>query len=158
MGQNGYLTEPMDGSIPNCEFGEDVSEADLVGFKDDAGGRRVLFKALAAAGGTQVAAIGIAPKDKKAGLTFDAVRRNRWRIALPSPLPAALTGLQPGDPVYLSPTTGGAMTKTKPTTAGQLVQIVGWAYYTSDERRGMPASADANGVLVDIQPGTVVGA
>lgn len=154
-GQNGYLTSAFDGSIPNCEFGEDCAEGDLVGFKDDPGGRRLVFRALAAAGGTQVAAVGVCPRDVKAG-GFEAIRLDLWRIAFPSPLPASLTGIQPGDPVYLSPTTAGLMTRTKPVTTTQLAQEVGRAYYTSNERRGMPASADANGMVVRVLPGTVV--
>lgn len=150
-GQNGYLTSAFDGSIPNVEFGEAVAEGDLVGFRDDAGGRRLAFKALAAAGGTQIKAVGICPRDVVAG-GFEAIRLDLWRIAFPVTLPAALSGIQPGDPVYLSDATAGAMTKTAPVGVGKISQVVGYAYYTSNERRGMPASADANGMVVSIMP------
>ncbi len=150
-GQNGYITSAFDGSIPNQELGEAIAEGDLVGYKADAGGRKVLFKALAAAGGTQVAAVGVMPESHVAG-GFEAIRKNQWRIALPATPPAVLSSMAPGDPVYLSDVTAGAMTKTAPVGAGKLKQQVGIAYYTSDLRRGMPTTGYANGILIDIQP------
>lgn len=154
-GQNGYITSAFDDTIPT-EFGEAVGEGDLVGFKADGDTRRVMFKALAAAGGTQLAAIGVSPRDGVAGGQESVFRRGK-RIALPFPLPAALTSVKPGAPLYVSPTVAGGITKTKPTTTGQLVQVVGYTYYDGgDMRRGQPSDADANGWYVEVQPGTLV--
>lgn len=150
-GQNGYLTSSFDGTIPNQQFGEAVGEADLVGFKDDADGRRVVFKALAAAGATQVKAVGVCPRAVGIG-GYEAIRANTWRVALPKPLPAALTGLQPGDEVYLSDTVAGGMTKTAPVGAGKIKQVVGYGYWTGNRPTGMDPTEDANGVIIDIQP------
>jgi hypothetical protein len=36
------------------------------------------------------------------------------------------------------------------------VQEIGRAYWTGDDRRGMPVGADANGVLIEIKNGTLV--
>lgn len=150
-GQNGYITSAFDGTLPNQEFGEAIGECDLVGYKADAGGRKVLFKALAAAGGTQVAAVAINPEAHVAG-GYEAIRANTYRVALPATPPAVLSSMAPGDPVYLSDLTAGAMTKTIPVGAGKIAQRVGTAYYTSDLRRGMPVGGFANGILVDIKP------
>src|SRR6478672_8977374 len=108
MGQNGVLTSAFDGSLPT-QFGEDCSEGDLVGLKTDGTGKIVAFKATNVAGGTQLKAVGVCPRDIKAG-GFEAIRRDGWRIALPAPLPTLLNALKPGDTVYLG--AAGAMTQT----------------------------------------------
>ncbi len=150
-GLNGFLTSVFDGSLPNQEFGEVCGEADIVGYKADAGGRKVLFKALAASGATQVAAVAVCPRPIVAG-GYEAVRLNNWRVGFPTPLPAGLTAVKPGDKIYLSDIVAGGMTKTAPVGVGKISQVIGYAYYTSDKRRGIGATEDANAMLVDIQP------
>lgn len=145
MGQNGVLTSAFDGSLP-VQAGEDLSEGDLVGLKTDGTGKICAFKATNVASG-QLAADGVMPRDIKTG-GFESIRRNCWRIALPSPLPALLNALKPGDPVYAG--AAGAMTQTPTVTTGQLLQKVGIAYWTGDLRRGQPTDGLANGVLIEI--------
>jgi hypothetical protein len=150
MGQNGNIASWVDGSIPALEMGEAVSDGDIIGIKADASSRRVGFKALAAAGGTQVAAVGVASMDMPIGY-IDAVRPNKWRLALPYPLPAALTGLVPGEKVWLSTATAGAIQRTKPSVSGQIAQEIGTAYWEGDRITGINAAEGANAVLIDIK-------
>jgi hypothetical protein len=145
MGQNGVLTSAFDGSLPT-QVGEALSEGDLVGLKTDGTGKIVAFKATNAVTG-QLAAVGVMPRDIVAG-GFESIRRNGWRIALPTPLPTLLNALKPGDPVYLG--AAGAMTQTATSTEDELLQQVGIAYWTGDLRRGQPTDGLANGVLIEI--------
>ena len=235
-GQNGTLTSANDGSIPAQEVGEDMLEGDVVGFRDDANSRTVMFKAYAGVTGKQVASIavtsggsgyttaptvtftggagvgasataaisggavttvtvvlpgsgftsaptigftggggtgaaatatltsaaitqvpakGVVANDALKG-SYRSVRPNRWRLALPTPLPAALSGLKVGEYVYTSISVPGALQRTKPTATGNYVQVVGIAYWDGERDTGINANEAANSVLIDIQPGAVV--
>lgn len=157
-GQNGYNTSIFDHSFPATQFGEDVGECDFVGIKDDTDTRRKWFLASAdESGANTLEAIACIPAARLKD-DYEAGIRRDMRIALAFPLPAHLATLKVGDKVYLDPdpTHKGRMTLTAPTAEGQLLQVLGYGYWFGDGRRGMPTDGKANGVLVDIQPATVI--
>lgn len=162
MGQNGTLTSVLDGSYPGQQMGEAVAEGDFIGQRAAADSNSVTrtrwlkaFAGVTGGGNTQLEARAVAGMDMTAD-AYDAVRPNKWRMALPATLPAALSGLLPGEPVYLSTATPGAIQRTKPSVTGQLVQIVGYAYWWGERDTGINAAETANSILVSIQPATVV--
>lgn len=151
MGQNGRLTSTFDGTL-HGQFGEDCSAGDLVGVKDDGTGRRLFYKALAAAGGTQIAAVGVCPRDVKAG-DWENVRADVWRATLSSDLlTGGLANLKGLELLYLSDTVAGAATRTAPVGVGKISQRVGISYIDTADRRGVAISQPANAWLVRIEP------
>jgi hypothetical protein len=151
MGQNGRLTSTFDGTL-HGQFGEDCMAGDLVGVKDNGAGKRLFYKALAAAGGTQIAAVGVCPRDVKAG-DWENVRADVWRALLNSALlTGPLANLVGLEQLYLSDSVAGAATRTAPVGVGKIVQRVGISYIDTAERRGVAASEPANAWLVRIEP------
>lgn len=149
MAKNGNIANFTDDDYPVQQAGEDLEESDLVGIRDDADGIRKMFKAFAGVtggGNTQLAAIGVVLKSIPEG-GYDGI----WplvRINGINTASGALASIESGDPVYLSDATPGKMTKTAPAGVGELVQLVGRAYY--DKRRDPKVGDFAGAIRVDI--------
>lgn len=153
-GPNGTVSLVGEPHYPAMEVGEDIAEGDLVGIKT-VSSRKVWMRATAAVSG-QVEALGFAPMAAKSG------QRDKWspqrfiRLALPATLPSELTGVVPGDKIYLSATVAGGITKTAPSGTGKIVQEVGIAFWEGSRMTGINASEAANGVQGYILPATTV--
>lgn len=155
-GQNGTVSLAGEPHFPAVEAGEDIAEGDVVGIKTISS-RKVWAKALAAAGATQVEALGFAPMAALTGQKHKWSPQRYLRIALPPTLPAELTGLVPGDKVYVSATAAGGFTKTAPTGTGKIVQEVGVAFWDATVRlTGINASEAANAINCYILPATTL--
>jgi hypothetical protein len=93
-----------------------IERGRLVGMKSDG----KVYKASAEAGAGQVMATGWNFQECANGQAIDVMKAE-----LELDLGAAVSGAASGKVAYLSPTTPGEVTSTKPSTSGQLIQIVG---------------------------------
>jgi len=105
---------PQYGTIFNKQVA--IERGRLVGLKADG----KVYLASAEVGAGQVMALGFNFQECANGQGIDLMTAN-----LEIDLGAPVAGAGPGKVAYLSPTTPGAVTVTKPSTTGQLIQIVG---------------------------------
>ena len=94
-----------------------IERGRLVGLKAADG---KIYLASAEAGAGQIMATGWNFQELANGQAADVMKAE-----LELDLGAAVAGAAPGKVAYLSPTTPGTVTTTKPVTSGQLIQIVG---------------------------------
>ena len=105
---------PQYGTIFNKQVA--IERGRLVGLKSDG----KVYKASAEAGAGQIMALGFNFQECANSQPIDVMTAE-----LELDLGAPVAGAGPNKVAYLSPTTPGEVTATKPSTTGQLIQIVG---------------------------------
>ena len=101
-----------------------ISEGSVIGLNSS--GETVLA---CAESGANVVATGFAQVDGTYGTTDRTLNRTTMDHVREGRI-SGFSGLTPGQPVYLS-TTAGGVAQTKPSSSGQIAQVVGVAYSSS---------------------------
>lgn len=157
MPQQGYIAHFTEFNYPPQQAGELLDEADFVGIREDADSILKMFKAFAgvtAGEDVQLAAQGVVLRTVQPN-GYDGiwvmVRVNLIDVTTGGGL---LEGLLNGELVYLSNTEPGHCQIEAPATVGELLQVVGTAFY---DKKSPPRAGDlAGGYFVHIEQPSVV--